>query len=76
VGSSGKDDGDLMRLKSYPSLPFDKETVDLGGIAAFKPPQFLDQHGLQGIGDRSHDNISVLATHLPWGFQHKLGSLP
>ena len=59
MSSSGKDDGDLVLPQSYPSLSFDEETVDLGGIAAFKAPELLGQHGVEGIGDHGHDNIEV-----------------
>jgi hypothetical protein len=59
VSPSGKDGGNLVPLKSYPSLSFDKETVDFRGIAAFKSPEFLGQHSVQGIGDHGHDNVEV-----------------
>ena len=59
MGFPGEDDADLVLPKSYPSLPFDKETVDFGGIATFKSPQFLGQHGVQGIGNHGHDNVEV-----------------
>jgi len=56
---SGKDDGDLVPLESYLPFPFDKESVDLGRIAAFKPPELLGQHGVEGVGDHGHDNVEV-----------------
>lgn len=59
VCSSGKDDGDLVPPESYPPFSFDKEAVDLGGIAAFKPPELLGQQGVEGIGDHRHDNVEV-----------------
>ena len=59
MGSSRKDDGNLVTPESYPSLSFDKETVNIGGIAALKPPELLGQHGVQGIGDHGHDNVEV-----------------
>ena len=57
VGSSGKDDGDLVALESYVSFAFDKVAVDLGRIAAFKAPKLLGQHGIEGIGDHGHDDV-------------------
>src|SRR4030043_996131 len=56
---SGKDGGELVPLESYLPFSFDKESVDLGRIAAFKPPELLGQHGVEGVGDYGHDNIEV-----------------
>src|SRR4030043_1374163 len=56
---SGKDGGELVPLESYLPFSFDKESVDLGRIAAFKPPELLGQHGVEGIGDHGHDNVEV-----------------
>ncbi len=39
VSFSGKDDGDLVPLESYFPFSFYKESMDLGGIAAFKSPK-------------------------------------
>ena len=59
MSSSGKDDDDLVPLESYLPFSFDKESVDLGRIAAFKPPQLLCQHGVEGIRDHGHDDVEV-----------------
>jgi len=59
VSFSGKDDGDLVPLESYFPFSFNKESVDLGGIAAFKPPELLGQHGVEGISDHGHDDVEV-----------------
>ena len=59
VSSSWKGDGDLVPRESYLPLSFHKESVDLGRIAAFKPSEFLSQHGVEGVGDHGHDNVEV-----------------
>ena len=59
VGSSREGDGNLVPLESYFSLPFHEQTVDLGGIAAFKTPKLLSQHGVEGVSDHGHDDVEV-----------------
>ena len=56
---SGKDDGDLVPLESYFPFSFHKKSMDLGCIAVFKAPQFLSQHGVEGISDHGHNDIEV-----------------
>ena len=56
---SGEDDGDLVALESYFPFPFNEESVDLGGIAAFKPSKVLGQHAVEGISDHGHDDVEV-----------------
>ena len=67
---SGKDDGDHVPLESCLPFSFDKESVDLGRIAAFKPPELLGQHGVEGVGDHGHDNVEV---HLGFAYRSILG---
>jgi hypothetical protein len=59
VSPSGKNDGYLVSLENDFSLSFDKESMDLGGIAAFKTSELLSQHGIESIGDHGHDDIKV-----------------
>ena len=51
--------GDLVSFESYLPFSFDKQPVDLGRIAAFKPPELLGQHGVEGISDHGHDDVEV-----------------
>ena len=41
MSPSREDDGDLISLEPYFAFAFDKESVELCGIAAFKAPQLL-----------------------------------
>ena len=59
VSLSGIHDGNLVSPKDYFSFSFNKVPVDLGGIAVFKSPKLLSQHGIEGIGDHGHDHIKV-----------------
>ena len=59
VGSSRISDGNFLTIKSYFSLPFDKEAVDLGCVAAFKTPQLLRQHTIERISDHGHDDVKM-----------------
>ena len=63
---SGKDDGDFVVLESYFPFAFNKEPVDFGGIAAFKPSELLSQHGIEGISDHGHDDVKVYLDQ-DWG---------
>ena len=56
---SGEVDGDLVALESYFPFSFDKESMDLGGITAFKAPELLSQHSVEGIGDHGHNDVEV-----------------
>ena len=49
VSLSGIADGNFVPLEDYISLSLNKESVDLGGVAAFKSPKLLSQHGVEGI---------------------------
>ena len=59
VSFSGKGDGNFVSLQSYFAFSFDKESVDFGRIAAFKPPQLVSQHAVERIGDHGHDDVKV-----------------
>lgn len=59
VSFSGKDDGGLVPLESYFPFSFYKESMDFGGIAAFKAPKLLGQHGVESIRDHGHDDVEV-----------------
>jgi hypothetical protein len=56
---SGKDDGNFVSLENYIPLSLNKVPVDLGGVTAFKSPEFLSQHGIESIGDHGHDHIKM-----------------
>jgi len=59
MSPSREDDGDLISLEPYFPFPFDKESVDLCGIAAFKSPELLGEHGVEGVSDHGHNYVEM-----------------
>jgi len=59
MGSSGEDDGDLIFLEPYFPFSFDKESVNLGGIASFKSAELLGQHAVEGISNHGHNYVEM-----------------
>ena len=59
MSPSRENDGDLVSREPYFPFPFDKESVDLSGVAAFKPSELLGYHGVEGVSDHGHNYLEM-----------------
>ena len=59
MGSSRICDGNFFAVESYFPFSFDKETVDLRCVAAFKTSELLTQHAIERVSDHGHNDVKV-----------------